>query len=150
MTRPCAPPRSPEAVDSVTHASDHATGFDRMCATAWCRKIAPRETTASNVRVARLVPIALLVLANALWGSSYVVAKTALGEIPPPLLAALRFTIAVVVLWVVIGIRRRMYRDVRVPSGSDALRLLGLGVLGVAINALLGYWGISLTTATDA
>jgi drug/metabolite transporter (DMT)-like permease len=28
--------------------------------------------------------------------------------------------------------------------------LLGLGVLGIAINALLGYWGISLTTATDA
>jgi drug/metabolite transporter (DMT)-like permease len=90
------------------------------------------------------------VLANALWGSSYVVAKIALEEIPPPLLAAMRFTLAALVLWVVIGVRARLYRTIRLPSKGDTTRLLGLGVLGVAMNGLLGYWGVSLTTATDA
>jgi drug/metabolite transporter (DMT)-like permease len=88
---------------------------------------------------------ALLVLANALWGASYVVAKVALEEIPAPLLAALRFTVAAVVLWLVTVSRRSA-----MPSRRDAGKLLGLGVVGIAMNGLLGYWGISLTTATDA
>jgi drug/metabolite transporter (DMT)-like permease len=88
---------------------------------------------------------ALLVLANALWGASYVVAKVALEEIPAPLLAALRFTLAAVVLWLVTGSRRRVMPPPRVVG-----QLLGLGVVGIAMNGFLGYWGISLTTATDA
>jgi drug/metabolite transporter (DMT)-like permease len=36
--------------------------------------------------VNRKAAIALLVLANVLWGSSFVVAKVALAEVPPPLL----------------------------------------------------------------
>jgi drug/metabolite transporter (DMT)-like permease len=94
-----------------------------------------------------LVALALLVLANALWGSSYVVAKVALEEISAPLLAALRFSLAAVVLWAVLAWR---LRPLPLPSTGDTLRLLALGLLGVAANALLGYWGISLTTATDA
>jgi drug/metabolite transporter (DMT)-like permease len=43
----------------------------------------------------------LLVLANALWGSSYVVAKVALQEIPPPVLAAPRFGLAALALWLI-------------------------------------------------
>jgi drug/metabolite transporter (DMT)-like permease len=93
----------------------------------------------------RLVPIVLLVAANALWGSSYVVAKVAMEEIPPPLLAALRFTLAAVVLWLILLSQSRKF-----PSPPDALRLLGLGALGIGANGLLGYWGVSLTTATDA
>jgi drug/metabolite transporter (DMT)-like permease len=98
-----------------------------------------------------VLPLALLVLANALWGASYVVAKVALEELPAPLLAALRFSLAVLVLWLVIGWRARFARTgPRLPSPGDTWRLLGLGVLGVAMNGLLGYWGVSLTTATDA
>jgi drug/metabolite transporter (DMT)-like permease len=91
-----------------------------------------------------------LVLANALWGSSYVVAKIALEEIPPPLLAGLRFTIAVMVLWLVTGVRGRLWKTTDLPPPGDSARLLGLGVIGVAVTGLLGYWGVSLTTATDA
>ena len=42
--------------------------------------------------------VGLLVLANVFWGSSHAVAKTTLETFPPPLLAALRFSIASAVL----------------------------------------------------
>lgn len=91
------------------------------------------------------MPILLLVLANALWGSSYVVAKVALEEIAPPLLAALRFTLAAVALWLILAARTP-----RLPCARDTAKLLGLGAIGIGMNGLLGYWGVSLTTATDA
>jgi drug/metabolite transporter (DMT)-like permease len=94
----------------------------------------------------RLWPILLLVLINALWGSSYVVAKIALEEIPPPLLAALRFTLAVPVLWLLLSRRARR----SLPPRADALRLGVLGLVGISINAVLIFWGVSLTTAADA
>ncbi|MBV9170934.1 MAG: DMT family transporter [Chloroflexi bacterium] len=89
----------------------------------------------------------LLVVANALWGASYVVAKVALEEIPPPLLAALRFILAASVLWGVIGLRGRTRR---LPPIRDTSRLLVLGLVGVSVSGMLQYLGISLTTATDA
>jgi drug/metabolite transporter (DMT)-like permease len=95
--------------------------------------------------LSRFVPLLLLVTANAVWGSSYVVAKVAMEELPPSLLAALRYTIAAIVLWLVVAARRTP-----LPPRSDATRLLLLGLFAVAGNGLLGYWGISLTTATDA
>src|SRR5690348_5803154 len=101
------------------------------------------EAEASHVRYLSLL---LLVLANALWGSSYVVAKVALEEIPPALLAALRFSIAAVVFWFVLLTRGRP----KLPNWPDALRLLGIGAVGIGLNGILGFWGVSLTTATDA
>jgi drug/metabolite transporter (DMT)-like permease len=94
----------------------------------------------------RFVPVALLVLANALWGSSYVVAKVAMEEIPPPLLAALRFTLAAIALWCIIATRTHP----KFPTPADAARLMLLGAIGIGANGLLGYWGVNLTTATDA
>ncbi|MBV9322659.1 MAG: DMT family transporter [Chloroflexi bacterium] len=94
----------------------------------------------------RLLPIAMLVFANALWGSSYVVAKIALQEIPPPILAALRFGLATLVLWLIVLARG----SVRLPHWRDALRLAALGAFGIGVNGILGYTGVSLTTATDA
>lgn len=88
----------------------------------------------------------MLVFANALWGSSYVVAKIALQEIPPPILAALRFGLATLVLWLIVLARG----SVRLPHWRDALRLAALGAFGIGVNGILGYTGVSLTTATDA
>ena len=98
----------------------------------------------------RLLPTLLLVVANALWGASYVVAKVALEEIPAPLLAALRFSIASFLLCALTLARVRLTRKAYIPPAGDLVRLMALGVLGVAVNGLLGYWGVSLTTATDA
>jgi drug/metabolite transporter (DMT)-like permease len=105
--------------------------------------------------VNRNVAIALLVFANVLWGSSYVVAKVALLEVPPPLLGALRVSLASAILWPFLIWRswvggvgaRRLIEPM--PLG-DALRLAGLGLLGVGASYLLDYWGIGLSTATDA
>jgi drug/metabolite transporter (DMT)-like permease len=98
----------------------------------------------------RLLPLALLLLTNAVWGSTYVVAKVALEEIPPPLLAALRFTIAALTLAAIHLLRSPGVATRRLPPVSDTVRMLGLGVLGIGLNGLLGFWGVSLTTASDA
>jgi drug/metabolite transporter (DMT)-like permease len=105
--------------------------------------------------VSRALALGVLLLTNAVWGTSYAVAKVALAEIPAPLLGALRITIASTVLWAVLLTLARRDRPVALeppplPPARDALRLAGLGLLGVSANALLGTWGISLTTATDA
>jgi drug/metabolite transporter (DMT)-like permease len=105
--------------------------------------------------VNRKTAVALLVLANVLWGTSYVVAKVALEEVPPPLLGALRVILASAMLWPILiwrtwaerPSRRRLIEPIAL---GDALRLGGLGLLGIGASYLLDYWGISLSTATDA
>jgi drug/metabolite transporter (DMT)-like permease len=89
----------------------------------------------------------LLLVANALWGSSYVVVKVALEEIPFPVLAAARYVVATLALW---GLHLITRQGRTFPVRQDAIKLLALGIIGVAAHGLLGYWGVSLTTATDA
>lgn len=106
--------------------------------------------------VNRRLAFGLLILANVFWGSSYVAAKVALRDLPPPLLGALRVTGATALIWLAAlpawrahgwgGVSRRV---AAVPR-RDALRLAGLGAGGLAADYLLGYQGISLTSATDA
>ncbi|MEP7190675.1 MAG: EamA family transporter, partial [Roseiflexaceae bacterium] len=77
----------------------------------------------------------LLVFANVLWGSSYVVAKIALEEVPPPLLGALRVILASAMLWPLLIWRTRAGRPgtlrlIEPIALGDALRLAGLGLLG--------------------
>jgi drug/metabolite transporter (DMT)-like permease len=104
--------------------------------------------------VNRSAAICLLVLANILWGSSYVVAKVALQEIPPPLLGSLRVLLATAILWPILLWRSRArapsWRPIEPIARGDALRLAGLGLLGIGASYLLDYWGISLSTATAA
>jgi drug/metabolite transporter (DMT)-like permease len=126
----------------------------------------------------RKLAIALLVFANVMWGSSYAVAKVALEELPPPLLGALRITLASSLIWLALlwQARRPALTSTRgkgaMPASlspimgesssggevrhgekvprRDALKMLGLGFLGLAVDYLLAYWGVSLSTATDA
>lgn len=106
--------------------------------------------------MSRKTAIGLLILANVLWGSSYVVAKVALYEIPPPLLSALRFSLAALIIWPIVLWQDRKNnsandsRGIRHLNLVDTLKLLALGLCGISLSYLLSYWGISLTTATDA
>jgi len=105
--------------------------------------------------VNRKIAIGLLVFANVLWGTSYVVAKVALQEVPPPLLGALRVVLASLILWPLLIWRSRSGRAgtrwlIEPIRLGDALRLAGLGLLGIGVSYLLDYWGIRLWTATDA
>jgi drug/metabolite transporter (DMT)-like permease len=105
--------------------------------------------------VSRPPALALLLLANVLWGTSYVATKVALEEIPPPLLGALRFSLASAVLWpALLWTARRARREdgaaPLLPPAGVGMKLALLGLLGISATALLGYWGIRLTTVTDA
>jgi drug/metabolite transporter (DMT)-like permease len=104
----------------------------------------------------RRLAVALLIFANILWGSSYVVAKVALREIPPPLLGALRVTLAALLLGLPLlwQVWRGGAAALALPGQQarrgDMARLAALGLLGVGASYLIDYWGISLSTATDA
>lgn len=103
----------------------------------------------------RRIAIGLLIFANLVWGSNSAVAKVALAELPPPLVGGLRVTIAALPIWLLVCWQSlRPGPDGRAPGFEriplrDRLQLFGLGILGMAVNYLLSYWGISLTTVTD-
>jgi drug/metabolite transporter (DMT)-like permease len=99
--------------------------------------------------------VLILVFINILWGSTYAVTKVALLEIPPPLLGAMRWTLATAVLWCLhlwLVRQRATGAQAVAPAvtNEDRLRLIGLGTLGIGVAYVFGYFGISLTTATDA
>jgi drug/metabolite transporter (DMT)-like permease len=103
----------------------------------------------------RNLAVVILVLINVLWGSTYAVTKVALTEIPPPLLGALRWTGATLLLWLIqLWLHRTRATTSSAPvtrvTRADQLRLAGLGMLGIGIAYVIGYFGINLTTATDA
>ncbi len=103
----------------------------------------------------RTLAVGILVGINILWGSTYAVTKVALLEIPPPLLGAMRWTLATAVLWCLhlwLVRQRATGAQAVAPAvtNEDRLRLIGLGTLGIGVAYVFGYFGISLTTATDA
>jgi drug/metabolite transporter (DMT)-like permease len=104
----------------------------------------------------RKLAVILLIIANTLWGSSYVVAKVALYELPPPLLSALRFSLASIFIWSIVlwqNYRKNNAfagRGIRQLERVDAAKMIALGLCGISMSYLLSYWGMSLTTATDA
>lgn len=99
---------------------------------------------------------ALLILlgVNFIWGTTYVIAKVALETLPPALLVSLRFVVAALVLWSILLIQAS-----RRPAGephplaidpADRWQAIKLGVLAFALGYLFSYFGINLTTATEA
>jgi drug/metabolite transporter (DMT)-like permease len=101
------------------------------------------------------VAVATLFFINILWGSTYGMTKVALEEIAPSLLGALRWILATALLWLIqLWLLARKSQHNEQPSGgvtiADQRRLIGLGALGIGIAYVIGYFGINLTTATDA
>ena len=87
-------------------------------------------------------PVLALVLASLIWGTSDVAGKLALASVPPATLAALRFGVALAILWPLA--RRR--GGPRVPARVAA----PLGLLGVALAFLLQNLGLDRTAAANA
>ena len=87
-------------------------------------------------------PMAALVLASLMWGTSDVAGKLALTAIPPVTLAALRFGVAFAILWPL----SRRQSGPRVPVRVTA----PLGLIGVALTFLFQNLGLDRTTATNA
>lgn len=87
-------------------------------------------------------PVAALVLASLLWGTADVAGKLALDAIPPVTLAAMRFGVALLILWPL----ARRSGGPRVPPRITA----PLGLLGVALMFLLQNQGLARTSATNA
>src|SRR2546422_8620465 len=90
-----------------------------------------------------LADLALLV-ANIVYGTSYVVTRAVLADVPPATLALLRVLIGAAVL-VPLSLRTR----VRL-SGREHARIVGMGVVGFAAAFALGHWGLARSTATNA
>lgn len=87
-------------------------------------------------------PVLALGLASVLWGTADVAGKLAMATVPPITLAALRFAIALVILWTLA--RRR--GGARVPTRVAA----PLGLLGVALTFLFQNLGLDQTAAANA
>jgi O-acetylserine/cysteine efflux transporter len=87
--------------------------------------------------------VAALAIAGVLWGTSDVASKVALGSMSPVTLTALRFLVAMLVLWplAIRGTTRPSFRDGRV---------ILLGGVGVAGAFLLQNTGLGMTSATNA
>lgn len=97
-----------------------------------------------------------LIFVNVLWGSAYAVTKVALLELPPTLLGAFRVTLSTLLLWLIQLWLVRQKRPTLRKAGFEAvptvdkLRIASLGVLGVGLAYIIDYFGLNLTTATDA
>jgi drug/metabolite transporter (DMT)-like permease len=84
----------------------------------------------------------VLLLANVVYGTSYVATRIALDAVPPALLAFARLAIAAAVL---VPLARRQPR----PAGQE-WRMFWMGVVGFSAAFALTNWGIHYSSATNA
>ena len=89
---------------------------------------------------------AAMLLAVLFVGTDFVVAKYSLEDLPPLLLAAMRFTVAGVLLCVFV----RVLALGRAPEKKDLIPLAGLGAVGVSLNQGAYLSGLSMTNGSDA
>ncbi len=103
--------------------------------------------SAAAGRGSRALPYLLMLIAAASWGGSWVAARAVAGEIPPVTLVFWRWLLAFVILG--------MLALPHLRKDAAALRagwrpMLALGAIGTSGFAMLGYWGLAYTTATNA
>jgi drug/metabolite transporter (DMT)-like permease len=94
------------------------------------------------VRSADLV----LLLANVLYGTSYLASRLALDLAPPATLALVRLVLAAALLG---AFATRQPRDAS-PSAADRWRIAAMGVLGFSVAYALSNWGLQRSTVTNA
>src|SRR5438874_7784070 len=90
----------------------------------------------------------LLLVANVVYATSYVVTRVVLDDVPPTILALLRLVIGAAVL-VPLSRRATVPPAGRMPPGQGT-RLFWMGALGFAAAFALSHWGIAGSSATNA
>jgi drug/metabolite transporter (DMT)-like permease len=90
-------------------------------------------------------PAVLLLVANVVYGTSYVVTRLTLDDVPPATLALARLVLGGAIL---LALTRR--EGVAAFSKIDRRAIAWMGVLGFAGAFALGNWGLERSTATDA
>ena len=78
------------------------------------------------------------------WGSLYVVSKIALKTVPPVTLLALRYIVAIPVLFVILALRGKLTRMTR----KDVMIAAAIGVTGYFMSFCLQMLGISRLTGS--
>jgi drug/metabolite transporter (DMT)-like permease len=86
-----------------------------------------------------------LVLTVFFFGTNFVAVKHVVESVPPILFAAVRFTFAGVLLWLLL----RLVEPESRLNREDFLPVLGLGVVGVTLTQSVFTVGVSLTTAAN-
>jgi drug/metabolite transporter (DMT)-like permease len=95
------------------------------------------------VRAADLI----LLVANLVYATSYVVTRIALDHLPPALLALGRLAIAAAVLWPVV---RTLEAPATAADRRDTWRIVAMGAVGFAGAYAFSHWGLARSTATNA
>lgn len=96
----------------------------------------------------RVTTYLLLVIVVVIWGSYPTLVKIALRDMPPFTLAALRCTLASVILTVLLW--RGSGHGEQPITRADLPALVVLGVSGITISTSIFYLAVSLTTASNA
>ena len=89
------------------------------------------------------LPALVLLIANLFFGTSPVVTRTVLDDVPPVTAAVVRLALGGAAL---VPLARRE----RVPAGAHAARIFWMGAIGFAAAFALSHWGISQSSATNA
>ena len=79
------------------------------------------------------------------FGTNFVAVKYVVDFVPPLLFAAVRFTVAGTVLWLIL---RVVEPQSRIPR-KELLSIFGLGVVGITLTQSVFTIGVSLTTAAN-
>jgi len=87
--------------------------------------------------------VAALILATSIWGSSFVLAKIALVELPVAHVVLYRFVLSAVVLLPFLLMSRHR------PARRDLPLLAAAGFLMAPVTLLLQFTGLTMTTATS-
>lgn len=80
------------------------------------------------------------------WGVSFISIKIAVSEVPPLTMALIRFTIATVILLIIL---KRLEPEARLEK-SDLWKMMLAGCLGITVYFFFENTGVKFTTASNA